>query len=177
MTRGVIDLGVCVVRPWRWDDATAIARHANSRAVWRNLRDRFPHPFAVDDAYRYLATAVGVEPVTRFCVEVEGEAAGSVGLHVGSDIERVAAEIGYWLGERYWSRGVMSAAVRAVTDYALTALALERVFATPFADNVASARVLERAGFDREGTMRRAAIKDGRVQDMVLYARVRPGAA
>ena len=101
---------------------------------------------------------------------MDGEATGGIGLEPGSDIERRTAEIGYWLGEAVWGRGIAIAAVRAVTGYGFEALDLTRVFAVPFASSSASIRVLEKCGYVREGTMRRSAIKEGAVIDQVLYA-------
>lgn len=163
----------CTLRPFRPADATSVAQHANNRRIWLSLRDGFPHPFAIADAEQYIASAASEAPVTRFAIEVAGAAVGSVGLKLGSDIERRSAEIGYWLGEAYWGRGIMSAAVGAATAYALGELDLLRVFAVPFVRNRASARVLERAGYRLEGIMRRSAVKDGEVLDQYLYAAVR----
>lgn len=163
----------CTLRPLRPDDAASLAHHADNREIWLNLRDLFPHPYTVADAEAYIARVTAQAPVTRFAIDVGGAAVGSVSLKVGSDIERRSAEIGYWLGEAYWGRGIVSAAVGAVTAYAFRELDLLRVFAVPFVRNPASARVLERAGYQREGTMRRSAIKDGVVLDQHLYAAVR----
>lgn len=163
----------CILRPFRPEDAASVARHADNRKVWLNLRDLFPHPYTVADAQAYIAGLAGEAPVTRFAIDVAGQAVGSVSLKLGSDIERRSAEIGYWLGEAYWGRGIVSAAVAAATTYAFRELDLLRVFAVPFARNPASARVLERAGYQREGTMRRSAVKDGEVLDQCLYAAVR----
>jgi RimJ/RimL family protein N-acetyltransferase len=163
----------CTLRPFRPADAASLARHADNRKIWLALRDLFPHPYTRADAEAYIARVAGEVPVTRFAIDVAGEAVGSVSLRLGSDIERRSAEIGYWLGEAYWGRGIVSAAVAAVTDYAFRELDLLRVFAVPFVRNVASARVLERAGYQREGTLRRSAVKDGEVLDQHLYAAVR----
>ena len=167
----------CTLRPFRPADAPALARHADSRRVWLNLRDRFPHPYTLADAEAYVAHAGGQAPLTTFAVDVGGEAAGSVGLEVGRDIARHSAEIGYWLGEAHWGRGIMRAAVAAATAYAFRELGLLRVFALPFAHNAASARVLEHAGYVREGTLRRSAVKHGVVLDQHLYAALRAGGA
>ena len=163
----------CVLRQFRAADAASLARHANDRQVWLNLRDLFPHPYSIADAERYIAQVVDEMPVTRFAIDIDGEAVGGVGLKLGSDIERRSAEIGYWLGQAYWGRGIVSAAVAAVTDYAFRELDLLRVFAVPFVRNPASARVLEKAGYQREGTMRCSAVKDGLIVDQYLYAAVR----
>jgi RimJ/RimL family protein N-acetyltransferase len=163
----------CTVRQFRAADAASLARHANDRQVWLNLRDLFPHPYTLEDAEWYIARVAEEAPVTRFAIDVDGEAVGSVGLILGSDIERRSAEIGYWLGRAYWGRGITSAAVAAVTDYAFRELDLLRVFAVPFAHNAASVRVLEKAGYQREGTMRCSAVKAGVILDQYLYAVVR----
>jgi [ribosomal protein S5]-alanine N-acetyltransferase len=172
-----LDLGVAgaAVRPWRMEDAAEIVRHADDRRVWRNLRDRFPHPYGLEDARRFLSPIVeAAGPPTLFAIEVDGRAAGGIGYEIGEDVERVGAEIGYWLGTAFWGRGIATAAVRATTAYALGAHPeLRRIYALPFAWNPASARVLEKAGFQREGTLRQSAVKDGRIVDQWMYARLR----
>jgi [ribosomal protein S5]-alanine N-acetyltransferase len=160
----------CTVRPFRFEDAESLSIHANNRKLWLNLRDLFPHPYGLADAQAYLMRVVGETPLSRFAIDVGGEAIRSVNLRLGSDIERRSAEIGYWLGEAHWGRSIVSAAVGAVTAYAFRELHLLRVFALPFARNLASARVLERVGYQREGTLRRSAVKDGEVLDQYLYA-------
>ncbi len=164
--------GPGVLRSWRVGDAEALARHANSRAVWRNLRDLFPHPYKLADAQRYLAVATTRDPQTGFAIEVEGEAAGGIGIHLQEDVHRRDAEIGYWLGEAFWGRGIMTAAVQAMTEYAFAHFDLCRIHASVFAWNPASMKVLERAGYVREGVLRKSIFKDGQVIDSVLYARV-----
>jgi len=163
----------CVVRYWRPEDAPSLARHANDRRIWRYLRDRFPHPYTLDDALTYLARQTAEPSVGSLCIEVEGEAAGSVGLMLRRDVERFSAELGYWLGAAYWGRGIVTEAVEAVTRYAFETLGLERVFALPFAPNAASCRVLEKAGFTPEGRLRRSAFKEGQFLDQILYAKLR----
>jgi ribosomal-protein-alanine N-acetyltransferase len=163
-------LATCTVRSWAEADAPAVARHADNRAIWRNLRDAFPHPYHPAHAEAFIRAARAADPETAFAIEVDGEAAGGVGLKLGTDVERVGAEIGYWLGEAFWGRGITTEAVRAVTGYAVERFGLTRVFALPFAWNDASCRVLEKAGFALEGRLRRSALKDGEVVDQLLYA-------
>lgn len=165
-----IQCPTCLLRPLVPADAESLARHANDHEVWRNLRDAFPHPYAVDDARRYVAIAAGRAPQTSFGIVVDGEAAGSVSVKLGTDIERASAEVGYWLGRAFWGRGVMTDAVRAATRFAFDALGIHRVFAVPFEFNAASSRVLEKSGYVLEGRLRRAAIKGGVVVDQRLYA-------
>ena len=160
----------CVLRPLVPTDAPALARHANDRDVWLNLRDRFPHPYAVDDALAYIGAVAARPRQTSFGVVVEGDAAGTITLLPGEDIARATAEIGYWIGRSYWGRGIATEAIRAATQYGFDSLALHRIFAVPFVRNPASSRVLEKAGYVREGKMRRSAIKADEILDQWLYA-------
>jgi RimJ/RimL family protein N-acetyltransferase len=146
-----------------------LVRHANNRQVWINLRDKFPYPYTEANAREFLAHVGQQDPTTVWAIEVEGEAAGAIGLVILSDIERVSAEVGYWLGEACWGRGVATAALRAVTAEAFRRFALRRIFALPFADNAASIRVLEKAGYTLEGRMPESAVKDAVIRDQCLY--------
>jgi ribosomal-protein-alanine N-acetyltransferase len=164
-----IDCGACIIRPWQRDDVPALVRHANHREIWLNLRDQFPHPYTADDANAWVELTAAQEPPTHFAIVVQ-EAVGGIGIELQNDIARVSAEIGYWLSTSHWNKGVMTAAVRAVTDYAFTRFSLTRVFAVPFAANVASQRVLEKVGYIREGVLRRSAIKNGAILDQIVYS-------
>lgn len=163
-----LELDRSVVRPWQKSDADALTRHANARSIWLNLRDGFPHPYTRADAESFLESA----PSTYWCIEVGGEAAGGIGLSRGEDVERYAAELGYWLGEAHWGQGIVSEAVASVTDYAFAELGVHRMFALPYAHNRASARVLEKSGYTLEAQLRDASFKDGAFVDQLLYARV-----
>ncbi len=167
-----LKLGTCDVRSWRETDAHSVAVHANNPRVAIHLRDRFPHPYTPAHAHAFIAAALASEPETNFAIAVGNEAVGGIGFRLHDDIERISAEIGYWLGEAFWGRGIMSEALAAVTAYAIREHGLTRVYAIPFDGNGASCRVLEKVGFVCEGRMRRSAIKAGRVIDQLLYAYV-----
>lgn len=169
----VLDCSSCIVREWRGDDRDSLVRFANNRNVWRNLIDRFPHPYTEADADSWLGRVVGAAPCTHWAIEVEGRAAGSIGIMVGQDVYAKSAHFGYWLGEPYWGRGIMTAAVRATVDHVFSSFDLIRLEAPVFEWNPASMRVLEKCGFAREGVLRRSVHKDGEIIDAVLYARVR----
>jgi RimJ/RimL family protein N-acetyltransferase len=164
----------CVVRPWNIGDADAIVKHANNLNVARHLRDRFPHPYTRRHAIEFLQHASDVELPTNFAIEIEGEPSGGVGFVPGTDVERFGAEIGYWLSEPLWGRGIATEAVVLVTEYAFGDRNLLRLFALPFADNIPSRRVLEKAGYVCEGIMRASSVKFGQPRDQALYARVNP---
>lgn len=165
-----IDCGICVLRQFQASDAPHIAALANERDIWINLRDRFPHPYELAHGEAFVTRAAAHDPPTNLAICVDERAVGGVGLILGQDIERVSAEIGYWLGKPYWGRGIMSAALSASTQYAVQQFGLTRVFAIPFVDNIGSIRVLEKAGYVREGLMKQSAIKNGVVRDQYLYA-------
>lgn len=167
-----IDCEKCLVRTWKAADYCSLAQHANNRKIWLQLRDAFPHPYTKKDARNFIKIARTLKPETFFAIEAAGEAVGSIGIKPGIDIERISAEIGYWLGEQYWGRGITTAALRGLTNYAIREFQLSRVFAVPFRDNSASHKVLENAGYEREGIMRKSCIKDGKIKDQVLYAYV-----
>jgi RimJ/RimL family protein N-acetyltransferase len=164
-----------LIRSWRADDVTSLARHANNRKVWANLRDRFPSPYTLDDAEAWLRHCARTVPVTDFAIEVDGEAAGGIGVVLRTDVERVDTELGYWLGEQYWGRGVMSRAVAAFVPWVFERFHVARIHANVFDFNTASARVLAKAGFALEGRLRQSAFKDGRLIDQLVYARIREG--
>ncbi len=168
-----LDLGCCGVRSFRDSDAADLAPLANNRRVWLQLRDKFPHPYTIDDARRFITLALGGIPETMFAVTVNDASIGSIGVVLRDDVERCPAEVGYWLGEPYWGRGIATRALTGFTRFAFAAYELERLYAVPFASNSASCRVLQNAGYRLEGRMRRSAIKDGTVQDQCLYAILR----
>lgn len=170
-----LNLATCAVRSYRPSDAESLARHANDRSVWLNLRDAFPHPYTLGDAQAFIARATGATPETMFAIAVDGAAVGGIGFSLHTDVERVSAEIGYWLGAPFRGRGITSEALAAVTRYAVEAHHLTRVYAVPYAPNAASARVLEKAGYTLEGRLRKSALKDGVVLDQLLYAFVAEG--
>lgn len=169
-----IQAGPAMLREWRPGDAADLAREANDRRIWLNLRDAFPHPYGIEDARRFIAKALAMDPRTYFAIEAAGSLAGSIGYTLHTDVERVGAEVGYWVSPTHWGRGIATAAVRAVTRHAFAAHAeLRRLYAVPYAWNPASARVLEKAGYRLEGTLRENAIKDGKIVDQWMYSILR----
>ena len=168
-----IELKTCIVRSWEWRDREAIVRHGNNRKVSINLRDRFPYPYTDRDARSWLDAVIGLEPETNFAIDVAGEAVGGIGYTLLSDVDRRSAEIGYWLGEKFWGRGIATEALILVTDHAFASHDLCRVFAHVFDWNPASARVLEKAGYTFEGRMRKSVTKEGQTIDQLMYAMIR----
>jgi RimJ/RimL family protein N-acetyltransferase len=166
-----LELKTCVIRPWRAGDEASLVAHANNYNIWRNLRDRFPHPYTMEDAREWIRFTGEESPRTNFAIVVDGEAAGGIGLILNSDI--YSAEIGYWLGEAFWGRGVATEALRALTQWAFDNFDLGRIYASVMEWNPASMRVLEKAGYQLEARLRNAVIKQNQVMDEFIYSIVR----
>ncbi len=162
------------IRHFTIEDAPSIAHYADNRKIWKNLRDLFPHPYSTEDARVFLSSISAAEPVTVFAIADEKEAIGSIGLMMQEDVHRFSAELGYWIGEPFWNRGIMSEVVRQFVDFSFEKFHLNRIFAEPYTINQASARVLEKAGFTLEGVMHANVYKDGKILDQYLYAKIAP---
>lgn len=171
-----IEIGKHVIRDWQKEDAASIAQYADNRKIWINLQDAFPHPYTLEDAEAFLSKAMRMEPRTYFAIASDHQAIGSIGLIAKSDVHRFTAQMGYWLAEPFWGNGIMTAAVRALSEYAFEELGFHRISVEPYTTNAASARVLEKAGFALEGVIRASVFKDGRILDQYLYAKVNESA-
>jgi ribosomal-protein-alanine N-acetyltransferase len=170
----MIDAGICMLVPWRESDIQRLAEIANDAEVAPYMADRFPHPYTLEDARFWVRLLQGLTAINNFAIEANGELAGGIGMDPFEGERRVGAVFGYWLGRAYWGRGIATAAVAAFTDYALNKRGFIRLEAAIYAPNVASMRVLEKCGYACEGIMRSAVIKDGKILDSHLYARVKP---
>lgn len=161
-----------ILRKWKLSDAKDVAHFANNKKIADNLRDAFPHPYTLKDAQEFIGNCLSADESEKIfrAIEIDGKAAGSIGVFKGSDIYRKSAELGYWLAEPFWGRGVMSAAAAQICAEAFYKLDIVRIFAEPFATNAASRKVLEKAGFALEGVMKNAAVKNGQIIDYCMYA-------
>jgi RimJ/RimL family protein N-acetyltransferase len=162
-----------LVREYRHSDLASIVAHANNPNVARNLEDRFPYPYTAKNAEEWFARIRDQDPVTNFAIADPNQVIGSIGIQPLEDIYRCTAELGYWLGETFWGRGIATRAVRAFTAWGFQSFDVTRIQARVFESNPASARVLEKAGFTCEGRLRQSAIKQGVVLDLDLYAILR----
>lgn len=168
-----IDLGNDYhIRSFRPGDAPALAKYTNNRKIWLNLRDAFPYPYKLEDAAAWIRMAGRHYPEVSFAIAAADEVIGGIGLGLQTDVNYRSCEIGYWVGEPFWGRGIATAALCGLTDYAFAQYNLIRLFAYVFEWNPASMRVLEKAGYTYEGRLRKSATKDGQTVDQLLYARV-----
>jgi RimJ/RimL family protein N-acetyltransferase len=160
-----------ILREWQLSDAASLAENANNIAIWNNVRDYFPHPYSEEDGKQFIELVLAKpNPATDMAIAVDGKAVGGIGIVLQSDVERISAEIGYWLGEMYWNKGIMTQAVREMIPYAFENFPLHKIYAPVFDFNVASQRVLQKAGFEREGVLKQAAIKNGKIVDLHYYS-------
>lgn len=168
-----LECGVCTIRNWKRGDEWDLVQVANDPDVSRYLTDRFPSPYTLQDAYAWIDLSEAKRDETNFAIEVGGGVAGGIGYTLGTYETRLTATMGYWLGQPFWGRGITTAALRALTDYAFKTHGLRRISSVVMAPNAASARVLEKAGYIREGIVRNGVVKRGEVYDLLLYATVR----
>jgi ribosomal-protein-alanine N-acetyltransferase len=160
------------IRHYRLADAESLTRHANDRDIWLNLRDRFPYPYTRRDALDWLDLVNRLDPITNFAITVDDKCVGGIGMVINQDVHRKSAEIGYWLGKEYWGQKVLSRLLGPATDYFFKNHDLVRIYAMVFDWNPASARVLEKSGYELEGRLKKSAFKDGKHCDQLVYARV-----
>jgi [ribosomal protein S5]-alanine N-acetyltransferase len=162
------------LRQWRQEDCARLAELANNRKIWRNLREPFPYPYTLENAQRWIAYCGAMKGnQAHFAIEADGEVVGATGFTALGNVYRIGAEIGYWIGEPYWGRGIATAALIEASRLAFAGFPFERLQGEVFGWNHASMRVLEKAGYQLEGRHRRSVIKDGEVTDRVIYARLR----
>jgi len=158
------------LRPPTKADIPALASIANNKKIFDNVRDLFPHPYTLKDAENFIEFIHSKKSREIFAIEFEGQLAGFGGVHLQEDVYRKTGEIGYWLGEDFWGKGIATETVKLLVKYGFEELELIRIFAGVFEHNLGSMRVLEKAGFEKEGILRKAVIKNGEILDEHRYA-------
>jgi len=159
------------LREWELTDSASLAENANNINIWNNVRDYFPNPYSEKDGVQFIETCLSKpKPATDFAIVVDGKAIGGIGIVLQNDVERISAEIGYWIGENYWSKGIMTEAAKQMVTYAFTNFPLQKIYAPIFDFNIASQKVLEKAGFKQEAILKQAAIKNNKVIDLHYYS-------
>ncbi|MBA4322008.1 MAG: GNAT family N-acetyltransferase [Odoribacter sp.] len=160
-----------ILRPWSVKDADRLAIIANNKSIAGNLRDRFPFPYSLSDAHNWLNSVIPInDPPRFFAILSDNYLVGSIGIVTKEDIYRKNVEIGYFLAEDYWGKGIITKAVKAATAYAFSAFDIVRVYAEPYSDNPGSRRVLEKAGFTCEALFKKNVIKNDIIKDSCIYS-------
>ena len=162
------------LRGWKADDVVSIQKHADNPSVYSFLLDRFPHPYTMEDAKAWVETMLAMEPNYNFVIEVDDDAVGVIGLEIRDDVYRRSPLLGYWIGEAFWGKGIMTGAIKLMTHFAFDQLDMVRIQAGVLSNNPRSMRVLEKAGFTMEGILKSNIIKNGLVLDEHIYGLVKP---
>ncbi len=158
------------LRPWKQEDLQTLVRIANNPLIAKNLTDKFPHPYTEADGKSFLEMALAGKPVNIFCIDINNAAAGGIGLHPMTDVHRKNAEMGYWLAEEYWGHGIIPKAITQMVEYGFKNFEIDRIFARPYGSNLASQKVLEKAGFKLEARLEKTLFKNGVYEDEVIYS-------
>ena len=161
-----------ILREWKRSDADALAAIANNKKIWDNVRDRLPFPYTKKDAKEWLELVKKQKIVTTFCVEVDGELAGSIGVTLRDDVYRKTAEIGYFIGEEYWGKGVATEAIKQMVNYVHKKFDIVRIFAEVFEFNKASMKALEKNGFYLESIRKKAAFKNNIILNDYVWVKL-----
>ncbi|NNF36656.1 MAG: GNAT family N-acetyltransferase [Saprospiraceae bacterium] len=158
-----------ILRPWREEDIPHLVKYANNQKIADRLTDKFPYPYTESEASSFINAVKKQDPITLFAIEVNQEAAGSIGIIIQEDIWCKNAELGYWLAEHLWGKGIITAAIKQIVDFGFKNFEIDRIFARPFGSNKASQRVLEKAGFQLEARLKHTIFKNGRYEDEMIY--------
>lgn len=166
---------ICKIREWELSDAANLAAALSNKKVQDNLRDGLPYPYTEQDGFDFISAMLSADKndTFAFAVTIDDKVIGSIGVFRQSNIHRQTAELGYYIAEEYWGKGITTEAVKKICEYVFSMSDIIRIYAEPFAYNTASCRVLEKSGFQYEGTLRKNAVKNGKVLDMKLYSKIR----
>lgn len=158
------------LRPWNSNDLQSLVKYANNWNVAKNLTNKFPHPYTEQDGQSFIEMATSDDPIHIFAIDINGEAAGGIGLHPQPDIFIKNAELGYWLGEPFWGQKIISSAIKQIVDFGFSTYDIDRIFARPFGTNIVSQKVLEKNNFKLEGRFEKVLFKNGIYLDELVYA-------
>ena len=163
------------LREWKLSDAQNLASTINNKKILDNLRDGIPYPYTEQDGKEFINSILSADKNSKFAfaIEIEGKAVGSISVFRQNNIHFRTAELGYYLAEEYWGKGIMTEAVKQICKYVFDNTNILRIYAEPFANNRGSSRVLEKAGFQFEGILRSNAVKNGAVLDMKMYSQIK----
>ncbi len=163
-----------ILRSLKDDDQEALALLANNKKVWDNVRDMLPYSYTMDDAIFFINLTNQENPQVTFAIEYDGAFCGMIGLIPQKDVYRNTAEIGYWLGEPFWNKGITTTAVKLITDYGFNELNFIRIHSGIFEYNIASMKVLEKNGYKKDGVFKKNIFKNGKIWDEHRYSKINP---
>lgn len=158
------------LRPWHINDLQSLVGYANNPNIAKNMADQFPHPYTIENGKAFIEMATSYSPLQIFAIDLKGMASGGIGIHPQKGIYRKNAELGYWLAEPFWGKGIITNAILQMVDYGFKTFDIDRIFARPFGHNIASQKVLEKSGFTLEARLEKTIIKNGEMIDELIYA-------
>lgn len=163
------------LRPWRIEDLESLVKFANNYEIAKNMTDKFPYPYSVENGKFFIDSATKTPPFHILAITIDDQAVGGIGIHPQTDIHSKNAELGYWLAEPFWGQGIITRAIQQMVNYGFKTFDINRIFARPFGSNIASQRVLEKAGFLLEARFEKTLLKNGEFIDELVYAvRLKP---
>lgn len=158
------------LRPWNISDLDSLVKYANNWNISKNMTDKFPFPYSEFDGKAFIEFATKDNPIQIFAIDIDGQAVGGIGIHPQDDIHRKNAELGYWIAEPFWGKGIISSAIKQIIEFGFTTYDIDRIFARPFSTNTGSQRVLEKNNFILEGRFEKVLIKHNEYLDELIYA-------
>lgn len=158
------------LRPWNINDLDSLVSNANNKKIAQYMTDQFPHPYTIEKGKAFIEFATKGSPLHIFAIDINGKAVGGIGVHPQMDIQCKNAELGYWLAEPFWGKGIVTKAIGQMIDYGFKNFDIDRIFARPFGTNKGSQRVLEKSGFVLEARFEKTLFKNGEYLDELVYA-------
>lgn len=157
------------IRKWRMSDLDNLVKYANNPKIAENMTDAFPNPYTEEKGIAFIEMSVKPQLTTLFAIDLEGKTIGGIGLHPKDDIQRKNAELGYWLAEEFWGKGIITQVIPQIVEYGFNNFDIDRIFAKPFGRNIGSQKVLEKSGFILEARLTNTLIKNGQLEDELIY--------
>ena len=158
------------LRPWSINDLDNLVKFGNNPAIAKNMTDQFPSPYTIEKGKNFISMAISAQPYHILAIDNEGQAIGGIGLQLQQDIQRMNAEMGYWLAEPFWGKGIITDAIKNMVSYGFSTWPINRIYARPFGHNIASQKALEKAGFKLEATFKSTLFKNDEYVDELVYA-------
>lgn len=158
------------LKQWNINDADSLVLYANNENIARFMTNQFPHPFTLEHAQAFINNATQHQPTKIFAITVNNQAVGGIGIHPQADIYCNNAELGYWLAQPFWGHGIATKAIKQIVNYGFNTFSINRIYARPYGNNIASQKVLKKAGFTLEATLQNTILKNDELLDELIYA-------
>lgn len=159
-----------ILRPFKNSDINSLVKHGSNPRIAANMTDQFPNPYTPERAVQFIEFASQHTPPNILAITVHDEVVGGIGIHPQQDVYKKNAELGYWLSETFWGKGIITKAITQMVEYGFANWPVDRIFARPFHTNIGSQKALEKAGFVLEGKFEKTIYKNNDYLDELVYA-------